>query len=347
MLFEQTAAGTYRRRQPYMLSRWVACTLLAIVSTLFPLSAVRAQEHYPDRPIHMVVPFSTGGTIDWIARSVAAQLGQRLGQPVLVENKPGANGIVGTQFVAHSDADGYTLLLVTGSFAANPSIYHHLTYDARRDFVPVTAFAKGTGMLVLVNATVPVHSVQELVSWSKRKDVHLNYGSPGVGNTIQLATELFKMGTGARITDIPYKGSAPALNALLGNQVQVMLLPPPLAMQFVHNGRLRAIGFTGTSRLPELPDVPTLRELGISMKGFEQTWVGLFAPAATPKAITAKLYTELHQILSAPDAREAFDKNAPGYLPDGRSPTEFAAEVRSDMEVYAHIIKIAGITVAH
>lgn len=296
---------------------------------------------YPNRPIRLVVTFSAGGTPDAIARTVAKQLESQLGQSIVVDNRDGANGIIGTEIVARAAPDGHTLLHVTASFVINARIRRKLPYDIYRDFAPVTNLCLGDGYLLLINPAVPARTLKEFIVLAKNKDNPLAYGSPGVGNTLHLAAELFNVRAGTNLMHVPYKGVAPSLNALLGGEVQAMFVPPTVVVQHIKVGKLRALGFTGASRWPVLPDVPTIAEAGVPGFRITGAWHGWFAPANTPQAIIAKLQTEVHKALQVPKIRE-FLVNG-GYEPDGRSPEEFGKFVRAEAERYAEAVRAAKI----
>ena len=314
----------------------------AAASTSFVGTGAAAQDA-SSRVLRIVIPFPAGGTIDTIARKLAPELGDRLGQRLVIDNRAGANGIVGTDAVAKAPPDGNTLLLVTASFAVNPSAYRKLPYDALRDFVPITPVARGVGLVLAVHPSVKADSVGELVRLSKAPGSQLNYSSPGVGNTVHLATELFKQRTGAQITHVPYKGSAPALNALLAGEVQVEILPPGIALAHIKAGKVKVLAFTGGQRLKEMPDIPTMAEAGVANMVFEGTWIGLFAPGGTPKPAVDRIYKELREMLANPVHQEHVRADGSGYVADGRPPEAFARVVREDVERYASIVKTAGI----
>jgi tripartite-type tricarboxylate transporter receptor subunit TctC len=278
-----------------------------------------------------------------VARKLSRDLGERLGQSIVIENRAGANGIMGTDAVAKSPPDGYNLLLVTASFAVNPSVYRKLPYDPFKDFTPITPIARGVGFVLAVHPSVPANSVAELVRLSRRPGAALNYSSPGIGNTVHLATEMFKLRTGAVMQHVPYKGSAPALNALLAGEVQVEILPPGIALTNIKAGKMKVLAFTGAKRLPEMPTVPTMAEAGIANMVFEGTWIGLFAPGGTPRPVVDRIYKELRELLATPAAQEVIQSGGSGYVADGRPPEEFAQLLRQDVERYGEVVKAAGI----
>ena len=207
----------------------------------------------------------------------------------------------------------------------------------------MTPVARGVGLVLAVHPSVPAHSVSELVALSKRPGATLNYSSPGVGNTVHLATELFKLRTGAVLQHVPYKGSAPALQALLAGEVQAEILPPGIALAHIRAGKVKLLAFTGSKRLPELPDVPTMAEAGVRDLVFEGTWIGLFATGGTPRPIVERIYKEFREMLAQPATQEVIRGGGSGYLADGRPPEEFARLLRQDVERYAEVVKAAGI----
>jgi tripartite-type tricarboxylate transporter receptor subunit TctC len=325
-------------------TRRAALGALAALVAVSAAPAARAQAgRYPNKSIRIVVPFAAGGTIDTVARDVIKQLAESLGQAIYLDAKPGANGVLGTDIVAHSPADGYTLLLVTGSLVVNPAIYKKLPYDPVRDLVPITAIAKAQGHLLVVNPALPVSSVKELVALSLKPGSELNYSSPGIGNTLHLSGEMFKHNTGARITHVPYKGSPQALNAVIANEVQMEFTPPALAMPFIKAGKVKVLAYTGPERLPEMPDIPIMAEAGVPNMVVEGSWVGLFCPTGTPAEAQARLYSALDEIIRRPAVRESISANGSGYLADGRPPAAFARQVQADMARYAEAVRLAGI----
>ena len=294
---------------------------------------------YPTRPIRLVVPFPAGGTTDILAREVGQRLSMTLGQPVVIDNRPGAAGNIGADLVAKSAADGYTLLMGTvGTHAINASLYAKMPYDHVKDFAPVILVA-GVPNVLEVNPALPVNSVADLIKLAKAKPGQINFASSGSGTSIHLSGELFKTMAGVDMTHIPYKGSAPAITDLIGGQVQVMFDNLPSSLQFIKAGKLRAIAVTSAKRAPALPDVPTIAESGLP--GFEaSSWFGIVAPAGTPPAIIARINTDVNQWLQSSEAKEKL--LAQGAIPAGGTPEQFAAHIRAETEKWAKIVKASG-----
>ena len=294
---------------------------------------------YPTRPVRLVAPFPAGGTADVLARQVSTEVGAQLGQQFVLDNRSGANGIIGTDTVAKAAPDGHTLLHVTASFVINQHIYRKLPYDIFRDFEPVTNVVLGTGYLLLVNPAVPVSSVKDLIALAKTGKV--SYSSPGIGNTLHLAAELFNVRTGVKMLHVPYKGVAPAMNAVLAGEVQTTFMPATIAVTMVKAGKLKALAFTGSSRWAGMPELPTMAEQGIANLELTGSWHGWFAPAKTPAPILSRLHQEVRKALQAPRLREAIVSG--GYEPDGRSPAEFRRFLRQEFDRYGEMIKVANV----
>jgi tripartite-type tricarboxylate transporter receptor subunit TctC len=319
-----------------MFERTMLCALLALAAALFP---AHAQQAYPSKPIRIVVPYPPGGFNDTLGRTLAAKFAEAWGQPAYVENKPGANTVIGTDAVAKAAPDGYTLLVVAFPFAVTPSLIRNLPYDTLADFAPVALCAQSPNILV-VNRELPVKSVAELIALAKAKPDSLSYASTGNGSSNHISMELFKSLAGVQLVHIPYKGSAPAVVDLLAGQVQVMFDNAPNVMPQVRAGKLRALAQSGATRSPVAPDLPTVAEAGVP--GYEVTvWFGLVAPAGTPRGIVAKLNAEVLKILAMPDVRERF--MAQGVEPLGSTPEQFATHIRAQMDKWAKVVKVAGV----
>jgi tripartite-type tricarboxylate transporter receptor subunit TctC len=316
-----------------MLHRWFLGVLLALVAVL------ACAQTYPTKPIRLVVPFPPGGATDILARDVAQKLTEAWGQSVIVDNRPGAGGNIGSELVAKSAPDGYTLEMGTvGTHAINASLYAKMPYDHVKDFMPVILVA-GVPNVLVVNPAVPANSVAELIAYAKANPGKLNFASSGNGTSIHLSGELFKVMAGVQITHIPYKGSAPALQDLLAGQVQMMFdnLPPSLPQ--IKAGKLRALAVTSLTRAPALPDVPTLSESGLP--SFEaSSWFGILVPAGTPAPIVTKLNAEIAKWLATPEAKEKLAKQ--GANAAGGTPDDFAKHIAAETAKWAKVVKESG-----
>lgn len=296
---------------------------------------------YPSKPIRLVIPFSAGGSTDIVGRLIAAKLSVDLGQPVVVENRPGAGGSVGSDLVAKADPDGYAILMVPGAHTINASLYQKLPYDTLRDFEPVIQIASVATMIV-VHPAVPVTSVAELIALAKARKGELNYGSAGSGTVTHMTAELFKLMAEVDITHVPYKGSSQALKDLLGGRVQVMFANFPGTLNHVQAGKLRAIAVNGAKRSPLLPSTPTVAESGLP--AFEaNTWYGILAPAGTPRAVIDRLNSEIEKALQTSEVRDFLSKEGGEVI--GGKPEQFAAFIRADIAKWARVIKQSGIRI--
>jgi tripartite-type tricarboxylate transporter receptor subunit TctC len=302
---------------------------------------VAAAADYPSKPIRLVVPFPAGGPVDITARTVAPRLTEALGQRIVIDNRGGAGGILGSDIVAKSPADGHTLLLCTTGNAINVSLVPNLPYDIRKDFVPVSMVAIITSILV-VHPALPVKSVKELIALARAKPDALSYASTGNGAPTHLAAELFKSMAGVKILHVPYKGAAPAVVDLLSGHVQLSFISAPGVMPHVRNGRLRVLAVTNARRSVLLPESPTLSEAGL--RGYEsEGWHGLFAPAGTPRPAVDRLYKEIAAILR--DPKISAQLIAGGAEPVGMPPEEFAAKLHAEIEKWAKVVKTSGMKV--
>jgi len=319
------------------MKRWL--NHLALGSLFAALAIGASAQPYPTKPIRLVVPFPAGGTTDVLARAAAQKLTETLGQPVVVDNRPGAGGNIGAELVAKSPPDGYTLLMGTvGTHAINPSLYPKMPYDHVRDFVPVILVA-GVPNVLVINPALPVNSVQELIAYAKANPGKLNFASSGNGTSIHLSGELFKTMAGVQITHVPYKGSAPALQDLVGGQVQLMFDNLPSALALIKGGRLKALAVTSKERAPALPDVPTMTESGLP--GFEaSSWFGLLAPAGTPQPVVAKLNAEIAKWLASPEAKEKL--LAQGANAAGGTPEDFTRHIAAETAKWQKVVKESG-----
>ncbi len=304
-----------------------------------------AQDGWPSRPIRLIIPFTPAGTTDLVGRLAAERLSARLGQQVVVENRPGAGGNVGAESVARADADGHTLLLTTiGTGAINFAVYGDKMPYKPSDLAAVGLLVKVPNVLMVSN-DLPARSVAELVSLSKSRAGGLNYGSAGIGSSPHVCTELFSIMSGARMTHVPYRGSAPMLTELMAGRVEVGMDNIPSSLAFIKDGKLRAIATTGATRSAALPDVPTLDEAGV--KGFEATaWFGILAPAATPRAVVERLGRETDAVARDPAFRgriEPLGGDLPGLTPDGgTSPAAFDAFLASERRKWQEVARRSG-----
>jgi tripartite-type tricarboxylate transporter receptor subunit TctC len=310
-----------------------------LVASCFAAGSSHAQ-NYPDHPIRLIVGTAPGGTQDGTARMVSKEVESLLGQPIVVDNRGGANGIIGYDLVAKSAPDGYTLLHTAVAFAINATVYKKLPFDVSRDFIPVTTIAVGQGALIVIHSSVPAHSAKELVELAKQKQ--LTYSSPGIGNGMHLITEAFNARAGIKMLHVPYKGAGPALNALLSAEVQVMMIPPLIVAQHIKAGRLRALAYSGVKRLDVMPDMPLISEAGYPGFHMDSGWHGWFAPAKTPQAVINKLYTSVQKAIATPKMKEFFVSI--GYDPGGESPEQFRKTFEADKKRWGEIARMAKIT---
>jgi tripartite-type tricarboxylate transporter receptor subunit TctC len=315
--------------------------LLCLVLALLGLATTSVQaQNYPNKPIRLIVPFPPGGGNDVIARLIAQKLSDRFGQQVVVDNKAGANGIVGLQALMQSPADGYTLAVAAaGPMAVNPSLYDKLPYDPTKDFSPITNLVNYP-LLLVVHPSVPVKTTLDLVNLAKAKPQQLFFASPGSGNSGHLAGELFNTMAHVQTVHVPYKGQGPALSDLLTGQVQMLYSSIPSVLPQVRSGQLNALAVGSAKRLPSLPDIPTIAESGVP--GYEAySWVGIVAPAKTPKAIVTRLNQEIVDILKQKDVAEKL--NQQGALPVGDTPEQFAAYIKTEIDKWGAVVRAANI----
>jgi len=321
-------------------SRIGTCIITALLALLAAAMSVPVgAQAYPSRPVKLVVPFPPGGSLDITGRLIAQRLSEMWGQAVVVENKPGAGGNIGADFVAKSPPDGYTILLgALSTHAVNPNLYAKMPYDAVKDFAPITLIAITPNVLV-VNAAAPVNNVKEFIAWTKANPGKLAFGSGSNGSAGHLAGELYKVETGTDAVHIPFKGGAPATQALLAGDTQFMFDNLANAMAQVKAGKLKALAVTTAQRSPLVPELPTMAEAGLP--GFDiSTWYGLFAPAGTPAAIVGKWNADVTRILTMPDVRAKLMADGAEPAPD--TPEQFAQMISRELAKYARIIKASG-----
>jgi tripartite-type tricarboxylate transporter receptor subunit TctC len=351
-LFESIALGAKRTGQRIMrlattsgISGSYPCAYraargLLLFSLLAAGSGVVAAQSYPVKPIRIIVPFAAGGGTDIVARTVGAKLGEALGQTVIVDNRAGAAGAIGTELAAKSAPDGYTLLLGSnGPLAISPGLHAKLPYDSSRDFAPIVLLTT-MPFLMVVHPSLPVKSAKDLVALAKARPGQLNYASPGSGSTTHLVTELFKAMTGVNIVHVPYKGVAPAATDLISGQVQLLSGDLNTLMPHVKSGKMRALAVTGAARSTLLPDLPTLSEAGVP--GYEASgWFGLLAPTGTPQEIVRRLNSEIVKSLASPDLRQRLA--GLGGEVAGGTPEQFAAHLRQEIAKWGKLIRAIGL----
>jgi tripartite-type tricarboxylate transporter receptor subunit TctC len=295
---------------------------------------------YPTKAVRIIVPAATGGP-DIVARVVGAQLQAQLGQPFVVENRPGANGIVGADLVAKAAPDGYTLMVYSSGFVINPFMHKTLPYDTEKDFAPVTNLVSNGGMFFAVNPSVPANTLQEFLVLARKPDAKFAYSSPGVGNTWHLAMEVFDSMAGIKMLHVPYKGGGPATAALASGEVQAMFSSPAPILPHMKSGRVRALAYSGEKRHPSAPEVPTTAEAGMPQYKDDGGWFGMFAPAGTPPEIIDKLWREVRTAMQDAGVRQRLA--GIGVEPVADSPADFRKFVAAELKAYAEKVRLAGV----
>lgn len=303
-------------------------------------AAVAHAQSYPSKPIHLIVPFPPGGGNDTVARAIAQQIGPDLGQPVVIDNKPGAGGAVGAELAAKAAADGYTLFLAgVGSHVVNPNVHAKLAYDPVKDFAPITLIASAPSVLV-VNPSVPARSVAELTAYARANPGKLNYASNGAGSAAQLAAAMYESMAGVKMVHVPYKGIAPALTDLLSGEVQLMFGTVVALVPHIEAGKLRPLAVTSRTRSALLPHVPTMAESGLP--DYEAgSWYGIMAPAGTPREIIERLHGAIVKALAQPDVAKRLA--AEGAVVIGSTPAQFAAHLERELARVGRVVRAAGI----
>lgn len=314
---------------------------VAALSALTAVPSLAAAQDYPTKPITIIVPFPAGGTLDNLTRSLAQKMSDDFKQPVIIDNKPGAGTVIGTEIVARAAPDGYTLGMVANSFAINPSLYDNLRYDTVKDFTPVSWVAY-TPHLLVANPDVPVKSLADVIATAKSKPGELSFASFGAGTSPHIAIERLKSEAKIDVLHIPYKGQAPALNDLLGGHVDMMFANTPDVLPHVKSGKLRAIALANDARLESIPDVPTFKEAGVDNMN-SNSWYGVIVPSGTPAPIVEQLSAEFVRIVNLPEIRERL--LAQGLEPAGTTSAEFAEYLKSEMEMAAKVVKASGASV--
>jgi len=315
-------------------------TVIRVVALSLALAATAAlAQDYPTRPIHMIVPYPPGGGTDIVARVITEPLGQALGQPIVIDNRGGAAGNVGTEAAARATPDGYTMLFTLSSHTINPKLYAKLPFDVEKDFVPI-GLAANIPQILVANPSLPVNNVQELIAYAKANPGKLNFASVGTGSPGHIAGELFKLKTGVDIVHVPYKGGGPAVTDTLGGQVQLLFVSMPAAWQFVKAGRLKAFAVTSDKRSVVAPDIPTLAEAGVP-DCVVNSWYGALVPAKTPPAAVAKLAAALAKVVQSSDVKERLLLQ--GAEATTSTPQEFDALIRDELAKWDYVIRAAKI----
>ena len=313
-----------------------------VAGLAFSLCAVSAlAQDYPARPVRIVIPLSPGGTTDVPGRIIAQKLSEALGQQFFVENRAGAGGTIGTDYVAKSRPDGYTLLLTASPFVIAPHVYKNMPYDTLADFAPVIRIASGPYVLV-VHPSLGVNSVKELIALAKKEPGKIDFASSGNGGAQHLVTELFMYMTGIKLNHVPYKGSGPAQQDLMSGIIKVSFVGTPIAIPHMKSGRLKALGVSTARRSPEMPDVPTIAEAGVP--GYEAiVWIGMLAPAGTPREIVARLNGEIGKLIRTDDVKRLLAPT--GMEPDPDTPAQFGAYLKADYDKWGKVVRDSGATV--
>ena len=319
------------------MKQWISAVMAAWLALTVTATNVSAQA-FPSKPVKIIVPSTPGDGSDILARSIAQKLTERWGQSVIVENRPGAGGVVGTEVAAKSNADGYTVIMGNaGSHAINQALYPKLAYDVVRDFAPITMAASAPNVFV-VNPSVPAKTVAEFIALAKKEPGKYSFASGGNGSSAHLNGEMLKSFAGIEMTHVPYKGSSPAITDVIAGQVQLMIGNLPPILPFIKSGKVRALGVTTTTRFAATPDVPPISD---TVTGYESlAWFGLFAPAATPKDILTKWHADVVAVLALPEIRERVAQL--GFEVVGNTPEAYAALVRSDIAKWQKVVKASG-----
>jgi tripartite-type tricarboxylate transporter receptor subunit TctC len=313
----------------------------ALAASVLCSPGLAHSQAYPSKPIRLIVPFAAGGTTDVLARIVAQNLSTSIGQQVVVDNRAGANGNIGTDLAAKSPPDGYTIVMsFDGTMTINPHTYKKLPFDPQRDLTPIINVGQAT-LVIVVHPSVKATTIQEFAALAKAAPTPIFYSSAGLGSTGHVAGELFAVRAGVRLTHVPYKGGAPALQDLLAGQIQMLVTALPTVDTFISSGKLRALAVTSGKRLKSLPDVPTMGEV---YPGYEvSSWYGLLAPAGTPDAAVQRLNADTNKVLQQPDVQDRFEKL--GIEPLGGTPQQFAATIKADTAKWGQVVRDAGIQI--
>ncbi len=313
----------------------------ALLVALSALAQSTAAQTYPAKPLRIIVPLAAGGPGDVLTRAMGQKLAELTGQPVVIDNRPGANTNVGSEAAAKAPADGYTLLSTANPLTTNPSLYPALPYDPIRDFAPITLIGL-TPLLLVVHPSLPVKSARDLIALAQAQPGQLNYGSAGNGSALHLAGEMFNSLARVKLVHVPYKGVTNAFSDLLGGQISIMFPGAPIALPQVRAGKLRALGTTGAARMAAAPELPPISESGLP--GYEvEVWYGVLAPAGTPAAVISRLHAEISKIVQLQDIRERWALL--GATPLHNTPEQFAAFLKADVGKWAKVVRVAGVKI--
>ncbi|OVZ57389.1 hypothetical protein CDO44_18495 [Pigmentiphaga sp. NML080357] len=317
------------------------CAAVALACAAVPWASPSRAADYPAQPIRLIVPFAPGGGTDMIARVVGKKLGERLGQPVIVDNRPGASGIIGAEAVARSAPDGYTLLMATTAISSNGSLYDTISYDLKKDFAPVSQLANAPAVLV-VNPGLQASSLQDLIRYARERPGQVNYASYGVGTAPHLVAELFQQSSGVKLYHVPYKGGGPAVLATLSGETKLLFPSLVPVMNHIRNGKLRPLAVASAKRAPGLPDVPTFREAGMEFE--TGTWFGIVARGGTPAPIVARLHKEIVALLGDAEVQKSIESEGAEVVPSP-TPEAFGRLIQAESERWAKVVKTANIRV--
>ena len=317
------------------------CAVLLACAPAASFGQQQAAKDYPSRPIRLLVPYAPGGGIDFVGHVLGPKIARTIGQNLFIDNRGGAGGAIGTDIVAKSLPDGYTILLSSSAHASLPSIYKSLPYDPVKDFTPITLVANSAGFVLVVHPSVPARSVKQLIALAKAQPGKLNYGSSGVGGVIQLATEAFNLMAGTQIAHVPFKGVGLAVLDLLAGRIDVIIIPGPVGLAHIRSGKLRALGITATVRWSELPDVPTMDEAGL--KGYRYVpWYGMWFPAGAPAEYVTRVRAEVVKAFEDPETKRMFAEQ--GLVPVASTPQEFSKTIVDEIEFHRRLVARIGLT---